>query len=197
MTVSCYGVSAYACGEITAKFLSPSQPIKGRSRGAISQPFGVSHKGRKKIRRAINGHLSMQQQQTPIFVTLTTQHSIPDMTFRRQVANWIKRGKNLHPLFRHYVVSLELHQSGQMHSHIFFFEPMPRNIFLKQRELWANYYDNGVYSVDVVPVQEGVTAAAGYLSKLPKYMAKDDSGNPRPIRGRSYTISHSLLPYSK
>ena len=197
-----YGLSVYASGEITARFLQEFGLIKGRQKGTISQPFGVSRKGRNKIRRAINGCLASrvrveQPSPAPVFITLTTQQQLSDLAFKRKCADWIKRGKNLHPMFCDYVVCYELHQSGQMHSHVLMFEPMPRVVFQSQRDLWADYYGMGVWSCDISSVRELAETAGRYLSKVPEYMSKDESGLPRPIRGRTYTISSSLQAYTK
>lgn len=190
-------VSVYADGEITAKAAHSNSIIQGRQKGQKAQPYGVNRKGRNNIRRATNGYISYTRVSQPIFITLTTQHHLPDSLFKRYVANWIKRGLTLHPMFKNYVVSYELHQSGQMHAHILMFQEMPYDVFISQRELWANYYDNGVYSFDIKPVLEKTAAAAGYLAKLPRYMAKDIDDVPRPIHGRTYTISQALQPYTK
>lgn len=190
-------VSVYADGEITAKVAHNNFFIQGRQKGQKPQPYGVSRKGRNNIRRGTNGYNLVARVSANIFCTLTTQARLSDFVFKGYVSKWIKRGQLLHSMFKTYVISYELHQSGQMHAHILMFQKMPYDVFLAQRALWADYYGMGVVSFDIREIEETSQAAAGYLAKLPRYMAKDGSNAPRPINGRTHTISQSLQPFTK
>lgn len=186
-------ISLYPSGEIELTTVVPnrrSPPPQPRSGRRLSR--GVSRRGRKQIRRAVESRTSSDRSCRPVLITLTVRDRLDDRYFKKLVSRWLSYGRKYDaPAFAEYVVAYELQDRGVLHAHLILFDHIDKDVFLRLRRLWSEMYTDSPGGVDIKPVGRQSRAASVYLSKVSSYIGKDDDDS-RMFAGNAYAISDAL-----
>lgn len=130
---------------------------------------GTSTRGARAIRRAVMARARNGTGHQFVMVTLTTQAMRSDEEMHAARERFLAWGrKYLGQRFGWYVWAAELQARGVLHFHLLLDQRIPRGLFLRMRQLWAETYGMGVGSVDIKPIAFPKRAAK-YLTK---YLAK-------------------------
>jgi hypothetical protein len=201
-------VNLYPSGEIevntvTANLQSrPPRPARGKR---LSR--GVSRRGKKLIRRAVEARVASKRSCAPVVITLTSKEHPSDEEFKRHTESWLAYGRKYAPkAFEDYVLVYDLQQRGVLHAHFLLFQRVPTRAFAKLRNLWAERYGHGAGSVDIDTVKRQAKTASAYLRKVTVYLSSQEGLNATTGRvgrngkayvreafeGNAYTISANL-----
>lgn len=194
-------VRVYRSGEIESRVVmrnaqsKPPTPNYGKR-----FTRGVSKRGARLIRRSVSALVKQQTCQVALY-TLTSQQAISDDDFKQAVSRFLAWGrKYCSDYFEHYVIVYELQKRGVLHAHMILFKRVPKGLWRRMRDLWADKYGMGAGSFDCKPIRRASRAAA-YISKLADYVSKGVGGKSatseeKPVRdvfsGNSYQISDAL-----
>jgi hypothetical protein len=97
---------------------------------------------------------------------LLNYRDLPDRDFNKQVHAFLAWGRKYVPdVFKHYVVVFELHARGVLHAHMLLFKRVPKGLWRRMRNLWAEKYDMGPGSFDVSKKFRKASRAAAYVCK--------------------------------
>ena len=197
-------VRVFRAGEVEIRTVSrgstSKNPLPNYGRRRVR---GVSSRGRRQIRRSVSA-LTKSISCQAVLYTLTSQNLVSDDEFNRRLASFLAWGRKFCPEhFRYYVLVKELQQRGVLHAHLMLFKRIPKPLWRRMRDLWAERYEMGPGSFHARPMRKA-SRAASYLAKVVSYMMKDGerlgrNGLPYErdvFTGNAYQISAALRWYA-
>ncbi len=126
---------------------------------------GVSGNGRRVIRRACAALVAREPCQVALY-SLLNYRDLPDHEFNKKLHSFLAWGRKYLPdIFKYYVVTTELHARGVLHAHMLLFKRIPKGLWRRMRNLWADKYDMGPGSFDVKAKFRKASRAAAYICK--------------------------------
>jgi Helitron helicase-like domain at N-terminus len=169
---------------------------------------GVSSRGRRKMRRAVQGFIE-DHNATPVMITLTVADpDCSDEHFKERFNAFMTYcRKYFSSYFTHYVNVFDLQQRGVLHCHILIFKRLPTGLFRRLRANWAEKNEMGQ-----VNIKSGFRHKKSAINYMLGYVSRETNtiegvitrvgrnGLPyvREVwRGNAYSMSKSIRYYSK
>ncbi len=159
-------VRVFSSGELEVRTVSrcSASKLPQRSYGPRFTR-GVSGNGRRVIRRACAALVAREPCQVALY-SLLNYRDLPDDEFNKKLHSFLAWGRKYLPdIFKYYVVTTELHARGVLHAHMLLFKRIPKGLWRRMRNLWADKYDMGPGSFDVKAKFRKASRAAAYICK--------------------------------
>lgn len=158
----------YPSGElaIASCSLNPkSPPPKPKSGPRFTR--GVSKRGAKQLRRAMNAYAAKATQWTMLtFTVKNSDDAIIKANFEK-LLSWAR--KYMADVFDFYVWVAELQVRGMLHYHLIVPHRLPHDMWTRLKELWAHKYDMGFVKIERI---RNAKSASAYIGKMAKYITK-------------------------
>ncbi len=159
-------VRVFPSGEVEVRTVSRASSSKPPVRAYGARwSRGVSGHGRRVIRRACAALVAREPCQVALY-SLLNYRDLPDYEFNKKLHSFLAWGRKYLPdIFKYYVVTTELHARGVLHAHMLLFKRIPKGLWRRMRNLWADKYDMGPGSFDVKAKFRKASRAAAYICK--------------------------------
>jgi len=165
---------------------------------------GVSKASARRFRRAV---IAKNREGGCQFVmlTLTSQTYRSDKEMGDALEKLLAWGRKYLPKwFSFYVWAAELQTRGVLHFHLLLPYRIPKGMFRRLRNLWAEKYEMGPGSVHILKLNTA-KGAASYLSKMAGYVVKGKSTNAyRPsidaggmVQFEPWRVNEKGVPYER